>query len=62
MCNDGYKGDGFVCVAEYNCNNIPELCDVNAHCTQNFGKYLCVCNQGMTEFLIKFNSNLTNNI
>jgi len=52
MCNDGYKGDGFVCVAEHNCNNIPELCDANAHCTQNFGKYQCVCNQGMNKLFV----------
>ena len=47
MCNDGFTGDGFLCVLESNCNNIPYLCDINAYCAQIYGKYQCVCNQGM---------------
>lgn len=54
MCDDGYKGDGFVCMIESNCNNIPQLCDINAHCAQNFGKHQCVCNQGMKYKALNF--------
>lgn len=45
-CNDGYFGDGFVCTLERNCNNIPELCDVNAICASTSNGWKCVCNQG----------------
>lgn len=45
-CNSGFYGDGFVCVPEINCVNVPSLCDINGRCVSTKSGYQCICNAG----------------
>lgn len=48
VCNTGYYGDGFVCLPEINCLNVPNMCDVNARCVSTTSGLQCICNTGYT--------------
>lgn len=50
VCNDGYYGDGFVCLLEVNCVNVPSLCSPNAKCQSTTSGLKCICDIG--EFIV----------
>lgn len=45
-CNQGYYGDGFICILEINCANTPSLCHEQGRCISTKSGYQCVCNAG----------------
>lgn len=53
-CNQGYYGDGFICILEINCANTPSLCHEQGRCISTNSGYQCVCNAGKFCFK-KFN-------
>lgn len=46
VCNPGYFGDGFGCMPEVNCINVPSLCSSDAQCVSTTSGLQCVCNTG----------------
>lgn len=45
-CNQGYHGDGYLCILDVNCQNTPGLCHQDASCTSTAAGLKCVCNTG----------------
>ncbi|XP_076821613.1 uncharacterized protein LOC143468345 isoform X3 [Clavelina lepadiformis] len=47
-CNEGYSGDGSVCLDVDECTAGTDNCDENAECSNNDGSFSCVCKEGYT--------------
>ena len=45
-CFDGYRGDGWSCKDIDECYINSHECDINAHCTDIDGSYICECDDG----------------
>ncbi len=47
-CNAGYTGNGTTCQDIDECTDSPNVCDMNADCTNTPGSYDCTCRPGYT--------------
>jgi EGF domain/Calcium-binding EGF domain len=46
LCNNGFTGNGTVCIDVDECNNGTSLCNPNSSCVNTPGGFSCVCNIG----------------